>query len=65
MWSKRSPYLLMVYQTYVHSVDDAIQLSHLLLPPSLPALSLSQHRGSFPISLHQLLVTLVINDFYL
>ena len=58
-------YLLEFAQTHVHSVDDAVQLSHLLLPSSLPAFSLSQHRGSFPMSLHQLSVALVINDFYL
>ena len=33
-------------QTHVHWVNDAIQPSH-LLPPSLPALSLSQHQGLF------------------
>ena len=31
-------------QTHVHSVGDAIQPSHPLLPPSLPALNLSQHQ---------------------
>ena len=34
-------------QTYVCSVDDAIQPSHPLSPPSTPALSLSQHQGLF------------------
>ena len=34
-------------QTHVHWVDDAIQPSHPLLSPSLPDLSLSQHRGLF------------------
>ena len=34
-------------QTHVHWVDDAIQLSHPLLPPSSPALNLSQHQGLF------------------
>ena len=34
-------------QTHVHCIDDAIQLSHPLLPPSSPALSLSQHQGLF------------------
>ena len=29
-------------ETYVHHVDDAIQPSHPLLPPSPPALNLSQ-----------------------
>ena len=32
-------------QTHVHRVSDAIQLSHPLLSPSLPALNLSQHQG--------------------
>ena len=32
-------------QTYIHSVSDAIQPSHLLLSPSPPALNLSQHQG--------------------
>ena len=31
-------------QTHVHQVDDAIQPSHPLLSPSIPALNLSQHR---------------------
>ena len=31
-------------QTHVHRVDDAIQASHSLPPPSPPALSLSQHQ---------------------
>ena len=34
-------------QTHVHRVDDAIQPSHPLSPPSSPALSLSQHQGLF------------------
>ena len=34
-------------QTLVHWVDDAIQPSHSLLPPSPPALNLSQHWGFF------------------
>ena len=34
-------------QTHVHRVGDAIQPSHPLSPPSLPAFSLSQHRGLF------------------
>jgi len=34
-------------QTYVTWVGDAIQPSHPLLPPSPPALSLSQHQGVF------------------
>ena len=32
-------------QTHVHWVGDAIQLSHPLSSPSLPALNLSQHQG--------------------
>ena len=34
-------------QTHVHWVGDAIQLSHPLSSPSLPAFSLSQHQGLF------------------
>ena len=34
-------------QTHVHCVDNAIQPSHPLLPPSPPALNLSQHLGYF------------------
>ena len=34
-------------QTHVHQVSDAIQPSHLLLPPSPRALNLSQHQGLF------------------
>ena len=34
-------------QTHVHWISDAIQLSHLLWPPSPPALSLSQHHIFF------------------
>ena len=38
-------------QTHVHWVSDAIQPSHPLSSPSLPALNLSQHQGlSFPMS---------------
>ena len=33
--------------THVHRVSDAIQPSHSLLPPSPPALNLSQHQGLF------------------
>ena len=36
-------YLLEFAQTHVHSVDDAIQQFHPLLPLSPPALNLSQH----------------------
>ena len=38
-------YLLEFAQTQVHGVDDIIQPSHLLLPPSPPAFNLSQHHG--------------------
>ena len=34
-------------QTHVHQVGEAIQTSHLLSPPSPPALLLSQHQGLF------------------
>ena len=34
-------------QTHVHQVGDAIQPSHPLSSPSLPALNLSQHQGLF------------------
>ena len=37
--------LLEFTQTHVHWVGDAIQSSHPLLPPSPPALNLSQHKG--------------------
>ena len=48
-------YLPEFVQTHVHWVGDAIQPSHLLLPPSSPALNLSQHQGVFQwvSSLHQ------------
>ena len=39
--------LLEFTQTYVHSVGDAIQPSHLLLSPSPPAFNLSRHQGLF------------------
>ena len=39
--------LLELTQTQVHKVSDAIQPSHLLSPPSPPALNLSQHQGLF------------------
>ena len=38
-------YLPELTQTHVHWVNDAIQLSHPLPPPSPPALHLSQHQG--------------------
>ena len=34
-------------QTHVHWVSDAIQTSHLLLPPSPPTFNLSRHQGLF------------------
>ena len=40
-------YLSEFAQTHVHRVDDAIQLSHPLLPPSPPGFNLSQHKGLF------------------
>ena len=42
-------------QTRVHRANDAIQPSHPLSSPSLPAFSLSQHQGLFQgvSSLHQ------------
>ena len=39
--------LLEFAQTHVHWVSDAIQLSHPLSSPSLPALNLSWHQGLF------------------
>ena len=39
--------LLEFAQTHVHWVGDAIQPSHPLLPPSAPALNLSQHQWLF------------------
>ena len=36
-----------VYSTHVHWVGDAIQPSHPLWSPSLPAFNLSQHQGLF------------------
>ena len=47
-------HLLEFAQTYVRWVDDAIQPSHPLLPPSPLAFNLSQHQGLFQwvVSLH-------------
>ena len=39
--------LLEFTQTHVHRVSNAIQLSHPLSSPSLPALNPSQHQGLF------------------
>ena len=38
-------HLLELAQTYVHRMSDAIPPSHLLSPPSPPALNLSQHQS--------------------
>ena len=43
-------YLLELAQIDVYWVSDAIQPSHFLLPPSLPAINLSQHQGFFSVS---------------
>ena len=43
----RLPCLSECAQTHVHSVNDANQQSNPLLPPSPPALNLSQHQGLF------------------
>ena len=40
-------YLPQFAQTHVHWISDTIQPSHPLLPPSPPALNLSQHQGLF------------------
>ena len=40
-------YLPELAQTHVRRVSNAIQPSHLLLSPSIPVLSLSQHQGLF------------------
>ena len=40
-------YLPECAQTHVHWIGDVIQPSHSLLPPSPPALSLSQQQGLF------------------
>ena len=40
-------YLLEFAQMHVHCVEEAIQPSHPLSPPSPPALILSQHQGLF------------------
>ena len=48
-------HLLELAQTYIHWVGDAIQLSHPLSSPSLPAFNLSQHQSLYKwvSSLHQ------------
>ena len=40
-------YILELIQTHVHRVSDAIKPFHPLLPPSPPALNLSQHQSLF------------------
>ena len=40
-------YLLEFDQTHIHRISDAILLSYPLLPPSPPALNLSQHQNIF------------------
>ena len=52
--------LLELYQTHVHRIGHAIQLSHSLLSPSPPAFNLSQHPGLFQwaSSLHQVVKVL-------
>ena len=40
-------YLPEFAQTHIHWVNDAVQPSHPLLPPSPPVLNLSQHQGIF------------------
>ena len=40
-------YLLELAQIHIHSVSDAIQLSHPLTSPFPPAFNLSQHQGLF------------------
>ena len=39
-----------IAQTHVHWVGDAIQLSHPLLSPALPAVNLSDHQGLSKVS---------------
>ena len=58
-------HLLEFAQTFVHWVSDAIQPSHPLSPPSLPAFNLSQHWGLFQwvSSLHQRFALLDIKTF--
>ena len=52
--------LLELVQTHVHQVGDAIQSSHPLSSPSLPAFNLSQHQGLFQwVSSHQVAKVLV------
>ena len=47
-------------QTRVHRIDDAIQPSHPLPPPSLPTFSLSQHQGLFQWVSSVLVLTVLI-----
>ena len=46
-WTELNWTKLEFAQTHVHWVSDAIQPSHSLLSPSLPAFNLSQHQGLF------------------
>ena len=54
-------------QTHVHWVSDAIQPSHPLSSPSLPALSLSQHHSLFQWlgSFHQVAKVLELYSVYM
>ena len=53
-------------QTHVHCVNDAIQPSHLLSPPSPSALSFSQHQGlsQWVSNLHQVAKVLALQFQY-
>ena len=53
-------HLLEFAQVHVHSISDAVQPSHPLMPSSPPALSLSQHQGLFQsvVCLYQMTKTL-------
>ena len=57
-------YLLELPQTHVHWVDDAIQPSHPLLPPSPSALNLSQHQGLSQWDSSLLEVTTVFDQYF-
>ena len=52
--------LLEPTQAHVHWINDAIQLSHPLLPPSPPVLNLSQHQDliQWVVSFHQVVKAL-------
>ena len=53
-------YLLELAQTHVHRVGDAIQPSHPLSLPSLPALNLSHHQDLFQVSLYNVTCVCVV-----